>query len=221
MTNPNLLPNNATPLERALADTAARVGEVPAPIKELWDPWACPLDLLPWLAWALSADRWEVHWSEDQKRRAVADAIDLQRKKGTPAAVENVLKSFDDLLTLAEWWEFNGEPHTFQIDLPLISKNGDLGGFRSSAEFAEAIVRDVTRTKPARSHFILRQTLEGESSITVLGAGRSAGYRRGDFAADVDSATDDWSTVLLTEDGEPLELEPAAPGAFLEHEVMP
>lgn len=199
----------------------ARIADVGVPLKELWDPWACPIALLPWLAWALSADRWEVDWSEDRKRQTVADAIDLQRKKGTPASVEAVLKSFDDLLTLAEWFEVGGAPHTFTVNLPLISANGDLGGFRSSAEFAEAIIRDVSRTKPARSHFTLIQSLEGAATVDIVGAGRTAGYRRADMLADTVTASQtSWNTVLLTEDGEPLELEPAAPGAFLEHEVI-
>jgi phage tail P2-like protein len=42
--------------------------------------------LLPWLAWALSDRPLGTDWSEDQKRDAVAKAIDLQRKKGTPAS---------------------------------------------------------------------------------------------------------------------------------------
>lgn len=217
MTKPTLLPHNASPLERALEQAAARIADVPVPLKELWDPWACPIELLPWLAWALSTDRWEVDWSEDKKRQTVADAIDLQRKKGTPAAVESVLKSFDDLLTLTEWFEVGGEPHTFGINLPLISANGDLGGYRSSRAFAEAIIRDVWAAKPARSHFTLTQSLEGAATVDIVGAGRTAGYQRADMLADTATASQSsWDAFLTTETGEPLELEPTSPGAFLE-----
>lgn len=215
----SILPPNASPLERALEQGAARITDVPIPLRELWDPEECPLEFLPWLAWALSVDRWEVHWSEGQKRAAVKQAIDLQRRKGTPAAVESVLASFDELLKLTEWHEMRprGEAHTFHVDLPLISASGDLGGFRSSAEFAEAIIRDVTRVKPARSHFVLRQTLAGGATVKVIGAGRSAGYRRSDFVADTESVAF-FETVLTTENGEPFLAEPG--NEFLEHEPV-
>ena len=52
----DLLPANATPLERALAETTARLSDVAVPIRDLWSPENCPTELLPWLAWALSVD---------------------------------------------------------------------------------------------------------------------------------------------------------------------
>src|SRR5205085_11795608 len=115
-----LLPPNSTRLERSLEGATARLGDVPAPIKELWNPATCPLELLPWLAWALSTDRWETHWTEAEKRAAVATAIEQQRKKGTPASIDQVLASFDELLKLTEWFEMSpqGEPHPFTVTLP-------------------------------------------------------------------------------------------------------
>lgn len=204
---PSLLPHNATPLESALEQSTARTADVPVPIAELWNPATCPVDLLPWLAWALSADRWELDWTEDQKRFAVANAIDLQRKKGTPASIEAVLASYDQLLAMTEWFEMAppGDPHTFDINLPLIDANGQLGGVRSSAAFAESIIRDVIRMKPARSHFRLLQSLEGSATIDVIGAGRAAFYSRGEFAADTTAAENNaYATSLLTDDGEPM-----------------
>lgn len=213
-TKPTLLPSNATPLERALEQSSARLGDVPIPIKELWNPATCPIEFLPWLAWALSADRWETHWSEDQKRAAVAQAIQLQRTKGTPASLDLVLASFDALLTMTEWFELSppGPAHTFTITLPLLAADGTTGGFRTSAEFTEAIIRDVIRTKPARSHFRLLQSLEASGTVNVVAAGRTAGFTRLDCLADTD-AEPIWNTYLTTEDGEPLELEG---GGFVE-----
>lgn len=187
----------------------ARIADVPAPIGELWDPATCPADLLPWLAWALSADRWESFWTDDQKRATVASAIADQRKKGTPASVSEVLASFDALLTLTEWFDMvpQGAPHTFEVSLPVIDQSGNLGGFRTSAEFAEAIIRDVKRTKPARSHFKLVQYLTSAATVDAIGEGRLAGYIRGDFAADETTGTQDWSATLLAETGEPIQAE--------------
>ena len=50
----DLLPPNRTKLEQALERATARLGAVPVPIKDLWNPWRCPVALLPWLAWSLS-----------------------------------------------------------------------------------------------------------------------------------------------------------------------
>lgn len=214
MTINSLLPPNASPLERALEHGLERISDVPTPLAELWNPATCPVDLLPWLAWALSTDRWEIHWTEARKRAAVASSIDDQRNKGTPASVEAVLKSFDELLTLTEWFEMRppGAPHTFTIDLPLALENGETGGFRSSAEFAEAIIRDVNRTKPVRSHFKLLQTLVAEARVRVLAWGQVAGFVR--LESDADTTIEpEWATYLQTEQGEPLETEG---GAFIQ-----
>lgn len=212
-TKPSLLPPNATALERGLEQATARIEDVPAPVAELWNPATCPLELLPWLAWALSCDRWETHWTEAQKRAEVARAIELQRTKGTPASVEAVLASFDELLTLTEWFEMlpQGEPHTFEINLPLVTEAGVVGGFRTSAEFAEAIIRDVTRTKPVRSHFQLVQRLDAKADVRTLAVGQGAGFLRLDAAADT-TIEPQWATYLQTENGEPLRDET---GAFL------
>lgn len=207
---PSLLPNNATPFERAMEQGTARVGDVAIPIGELWNPQTCPMDLLPWLAWALSVDRWDFRWNEDQKRAAVAGAIAEQRHKGTRKSVEDVLASYDNLLTLTEWFESQKDPYTFAIDLPLISTNGDLGGARSSAAFAESIIRDVIRTKPARAHFTLTQSLKAASTVGIIAAGHSAFFVRDEFTADEAAAGLDWGALLTTETGEPLEIDGVA-----------
>jgi phage tail P2-like protein len=202
-----LLPPNATALERAIEQAAARVENVPIPLSELWDPDACPIEFLPWLAWALSIDRWESHWTEARKRLEVKRAIALQRIKGTRATIEAVLASFDELLTVVEWFETSprGLPHTFEVTLPL----GAAGGERSTAAFAEAIVRDVTRFKPARSHFRLVQSLTSGATVFGFGAARAAGYGRFDTTClhDPSPAWKDW---LQTEDGEPIQTEDGA-----------
>lgn len=84
----HLLPGNATPFERAGAGTVARLSDVPTPIEQLWRPWDCREDLLPWLAWALSVDVWDDDWPEERKRSVVARAIALHRIKGTEAGLK-------------------------------------------------------------------------------------------------------------------------------------
>ena len=83
-----LLPNSATPGELALEQATARVGDVPAPVRDLWNPDTCPANLLPWLAWALSVDDWEPTWSETAKRETIRRSYFVHRRKGTLAAVQ-------------------------------------------------------------------------------------------------------------------------------------
>lgn len=82
-----LLPPNATKLERALADTIGLDGALPVPLRELWDPWKCPMAFLPWLGWALSVDIWDDSWPEVKKRHVVATALMRAQRKGTPFSV--------------------------------------------------------------------------------------------------------------------------------------
>ncbi len=199
----DLLPPNATKLERSVSLAAARVGAIPVDVLALWNPETCPIDLLPWLAWALSIDRWDADWSDARKRAAVATAIELQRTKGTRRSVEAVLSTFDDLLHLSEWFEHGGDPHTFEVRLPVVTTDGIAGGTRASREVVEAIINDVSRTKPARAHFVLVQRLEIEAIPAPIAAMQATGFRR--LTIDATAPADiSWSTLLQTETGEPL-----------------
>ena len=71
----SLLPPNATLLERALERLINQATDIPVTIKTLWDPLLCPAELLPWLAWAYSVDRWMDSWPEQIKRQVINDAF--------------------------------------------------------------------------------------------------------------------------------------------------
>lgn len=92
---PDLLPANATALERALAGATGRIGAVPTPLRELfrWD--TCPADLLPWLAWEMSVDIWDQGWPEARKRAIIRESFELHRAKGTLYAIDRYLAYAD------------------------------------------------------------------------------------------------------------------------------
>lgn len=208
-----ILPPNASAFERAMEDTqAAALEGVPAPLRELWNPAACPIGLLPFLAWGVSVDFWDSAWSEAEKRAAVASAIQDQRRKGTRAALRQVLDRFDPLIGLVEWFEDKAtlEPHTFRLELP--------GPAQSAVEYDEALVqallRDIAAVKPLRSHMLAVHRLRAQAQVGLLGAGSVALFTRLDAVADKASATDPvWDSYLQTEDGEPMQDET---GTFLE-----
>jgi phage tail P2-like protein len=87
----DLLPPNASPLERKVAAALAAAENLPLPMRSLWDTDTCPLGLLPYLAWALSVDEWDEAWSEAQKRTTVKESLLIHRRKGTLWSVKRVL----------------------------------------------------------------------------------------------------------------------------------
>lgn len=90
----SLLPPNTTPLERALAESLGSIGDLPTPLRTLWDPQTIPAELLPYLAWALSVEEeWEFATTEQEQRDLVASSVALHRYKGTPYAVRQGLRS--------------------------------------------------------------------------------------------------------------------------------
>ena len=211
----SLLPPNATGLERAL-EAGVRAGSVTTPVDVIDVPEICPANLLPWLAWGLSVDSWDGDWSEADKRDAVASSLAFHRLKGTRLSVETVLARFDKLAELVEWHQAQPRrnPNTFDIVMPLVLADGSApGGRRSTAAFAEAIIREVSRVKPLREHMTLVQSLTVAGAVGVQGVARVFGEARQDMALIADTSPA-WDLYLQTEDGEPL-LD-AADGSFLD-----
>ena len=87
-----LLPPNRTPLEAAIADATTLTAD-PSAIAKLWSADDCPAALLPWLAWALSVDGWELTDTDSERRALIKTSIDLHRHKGTVWAVEEAIKA--------------------------------------------------------------------------------------------------------------------------------
>ena len=115
MNNERLLPVGSSPLEVAAAQAAAEIARVPVPLRSLWNPQNCPVDLLPYLAWALSVDRWDPDWPEATKRRVIAASFFVHQHKGTISALRRVVEPLGFLIEVKEWWELNEEPGTFRL----------------------------------------------------------------------------------------------------------
>ena len=90
----DLLPPSATKQERALASISERIEKLPVIYRKLWNPDLCPVELLPYLAWAFSLDDWNDKWPEHIKRQSLKDALYQHRIKGSLKAVENAIARF-------------------------------------------------------------------------------------------------------------------------------
>lgn len=92
MSDSRLLPTGSSPLEVAAAKACAEIEKTPVSIRELWNPDTCPANLLPWLAWAFSVDRWDEKWPEATKRAVIRDAYFIHCHKGTIGAIRRVVE---------------------------------------------------------------------------------------------------------------------------------
>ncbi|REE92637.1 phage tail protein I [Cupriavidus plantarum] len=172
----DLLPPNATTVERNVAKTGARVSDIPTPLRYLMRPDSIPLDQLPWLAWHLGIDAWKTYWPEQTRRARVRKAIPIARKNGTAAAVREVVATFGGNIALREWWQMNprGIPGTFDLVLTLSGRDGE----DVSAAFVEDVIAEIDRTKPVRAHYTVTQGVQKSMPIGVVLACRAAVYTR-------------------------------------------
>ncbi|MCJ1959641.1 phage tail protein I [Novosphingobium mangrovi (ex Hu et al. 2023)] len=196
----SLLPPNATAAERALEEAMLSGIDLSA-VGTLHDPWTCPAEVLPFLAWFVAISHWDTTWSEAQKRAAVAAAIPFHKIKGTRAAVEQVLARFDEKLSVREWWEIDPPrpAHTFEVRADAL----EIPASFLTQEVAEAIIADVAAAKPLRAHFDFVQNLDLASGLHVAGGARGGAVARADYAAALNESRD-WLSLLQTEDGEPI-----------------
>ncbi|HBZ4066337.1 TPA: phage tail protein I [Klebsiella pneumoniae] len=150
--------NGSSLLEQRAAAACASISDLSVPLRDLWNPWRCPVKFLPYLAWAFSVDRWEETWSEKEKRQAVSDAFWIHQRKGTVAAVRRVIETLGYSMTLQEWWEVADPAGTFRLEVDL----NDIGITESMIKELERIIGDA---KPVSRH-ISQLTLS--LSVTAL-----------------------------------------------------
>ncbi len=141
----SLLPPNATAEEQALEQSTSRIGDVPVPVADVWNPYTCPENALPFLAWAFSVDHWDVTWSLSIKRQVVAIAIQVHRIKGTLGAIEDALAALDVNAVVSEWFSYGGDAYKFKVNVELAQRV-------LSPEEYSALLAVIHVSKNVRSH---------------------------------------------------------------------
>ncbi len=171
-----LLPANATALERAIEAAQARLSDVPVPVDALWDPWRCPAELLPWLAWAWSVDEWDAGWPEEIKRRVIAAAPDVHRLKGTRAAVARALEAIGVFADIVEWWQKSpkGQPGTFSVTA-WVNVQLEAGGAVLTERVQQQVGNIIRRAKPvSRAYEYVVGVLFGDDLLAADAAATMA-----------------------------------------------
>lgn len=87
----SLLPSNASTLELALE--AVMKSDMDSPIRDLWNPFKCPVELLWVLAITFQVDEWDDVWSEATKRIMLVEAYRVHCIKGTPESIRRILRN--------------------------------------------------------------------------------------------------------------------------------
>ncbi len=164
-----LLPFNASDLEQSLEQVhAQRIETMPLPISSLWHPEQSSEALLPWLAWAFSVDTWSSDWPVENKRAVIQESVLLHRRKGTLAAMNQILGALDVEFTLEEWFQYGGQPHTFRLTTSAYD-NWLKGTFLDHHLFNH-LKYVVDAVKPVRSHYSTQIKIYAENEI---GCGQS------------------------------------------------
>ena len=118
----SLLPRNTTQLERLATEALAQIQRTPIPLRQLWNPSQCPLEMLPYLAWSFSVDRWDSKWTEATKRAATRSAYYIHSRKGTIGALRRIVEPLGYLIEVIEWYHTvpEGVPGTFALKVGVL-----------------------------------------------------------------------------------------------------
>ena len=145
--NNSLLPPSASDFMRNTEKVTEKITDIPVMLRTLWNPDTCPVNLLPYLAWALSVDRWDKDWPEQTKRQSIRDAWLIHRHKGTISALRRVVEPLGYIINVTEWWETNDPPGTFRLDIGVLESG-------ITEEMYYEMERLIADAKPASRHLI-------------------------------------------------------------------
>ncbi|HHT0448838.1 phage tail protein I [Klebsiella michiganensis] len=158
--NNSLLPPSSTAWMRSAESASARLSAITVALRTLWSPTACPVDLLPYLAWALSVDRWDKSWPAAKKVAAIQQSYWLHRRKGTRAAVRRVIEDMGFSATFAEWFDVGDEPGTFRLEV-------DVNDVGITPKTLDELNRLISDAKPVSRHL---------SQLTIATSSRGIGW---------------------------------------------
>lgn len=161
----SLLPPSSSDFMRRVAQTAEVLSDLAVDLNTLWNADKCPLDLLPYLAWALSVDRWDKNWSEQTKRQVIKAAWMVHRQRGTIASIRRAIEPVGYLIRVTEWFQSGGEPGTFKLEVGV----NDQG-------ITDEVYRDleklIDQVKPCSRHLTsLSINLDVSGEITAAASG--------------------------------------------------
>ncbi|WP_199637182.1 phage tail protein I [Serratia sp. PAMC26656] len=158
-----LLPHSASTWMRHTETATARLSAITVALRTLWTPTDCPVDLLPYLAWALSVDRWDKNWPEATKRKVIADAYFVHCHKGTIGALRRVVEPLGYLIEVREWWDSGDPPGTFRLVIGVLDQG-------ITEEMYLELERVINDAKPVSRHLIGMTLIQNIPGTLFIGA---------------------------------------------------
>ena len=76
-----------------------------------------PEELLDILAYDFKVDWWDPDYTLEQKRQTLKDSWDVHRSLGTKGAVERAISAIYTDTTVVEWFEYDGPPFHFTLNI--------------------------------------------------------------------------------------------------------
>lgn len=124
-------------IDLAYETRVAKIKQELQAISTLAQPKRAAERFLPYLAHSHQVTFWSDELTLDEKRAIIDFSIHLHRKKGTLFAVKEVLKRLNIDVKFYEWFEYEGLPYHFKIDVDFISRPAGKEELRLIEEFIE------------------------------------------------------------------------------------
>lgn len=100
-------------------------------------------EVLDELAWQFNVVEYRSEYDISIKRKLIKNSMIIHKRRGTVAAVEDVVTNIFGNATVEEWFEYGGEPYHFKIKTSNVE---------SSDEMIAEITQIVKETQNARSY---------------------------------------------------------------------
>lgn len=174
----DILPGNATSLERAFDGMDARMLGAPHDvIRAVWSPDDCPAHLLPYLAAAWSVDHWNPAWPESVKREVIRRSPEIHRLKGTRRALRRALDALGVKLSIKEWFETTplGQPYTFQVTAYPTRWLDGLGDVLITPGLQRDILETIKSVKPVSRWFTFQIGVGASRDVAAVARAQSIG----------------------------------------------
>ena len=155
-------------IDLAYETRVAKIKQELQVISTLAQPKRADERFLPYLAHSHQVAFWSNDLTLDEKRAIIDFSIHLHRKKGTLFAVKEVLKRLNIDVKFYEWFEYEGLPYHFKIDVDFISRPAGKEELRLIEEFIE-IYKNEKSVLELISVKLKSDLNEKVASVTITG----------------------------------------------------
>lgn len=126
------------------------------------------VETLDSLAWQFHVDFYDYTLSIEKKRKLIKDSLKLHKIKGTPKAVEDMATTIFGKTKLKEWFEYNGKPFFFGLDVDVTER----GASPSELKKLETLINAYKNKRSWIDYLNIFLTNEGKTyigTITICG----------------------------------------------------